>query len=407
MKSHYTACAVISACGHFSHADLKIHWPLDETSGTQVSDASGEGNHGNWLGSSGSVGWQPTGGVDGGAVTFSGANSDSFVTSNFSSVSGTPFTMSVWVKTTSTANDTLVYLGNGSTGSSYNTLKIQGGSARVVIRNTSEIQASGPSVRNGEWHHVVGVYNGTDSRELYLDGNLVNSSSTDVDDVTLTRVGIGGLTRSNPVAPVDLFTGDLDEVAIWDRAFNEDDVVALNGLISLEAGNSADLEAFMTGFDSQNIVSVRGVDWEYVTGLSGGIGTTGGTVSGGDASIVLNGSGHGMRMVGAAAPKIISFTADHDAIVSGVPVTLNWQIFNANTATISGVGTVDANSGSVVVSPTTTTTYTLNALNDDGSDQAAITVTVASGSVDPSIGCLLYTSPSPRDGLLSRMPSSA
>ena len=27
--------------------------------------------------------------------------------------------------------------------------------------------------------------------------------------------------------------------------------------------------------------------------------------------------------------------------------------------------------------------------------------------VEPSKGCLLYTSPSPRDGLLSRMPSSA
>ena len=29
------------------------------------------------------------------------------------------------------------------------------------------------------------------------------------------------------------------------------------------------------------------------------------------------------------------------------------------------------------------------------------------GSVAPFVGCLLYTSPSPRDGLLSRMPSSA
>ena len=27
--------------------------------------------------------------------------------------------------------------------------------------------------------------------------------------------------------------------------------------------------------------------------------------------------------------------------------------------------------------------------------------------INPLIGCLLYTSPSPRDGLLSRMPSSA
>ena len=29
------------------------------------------------------------------------------------------------------------------------------------------------------------------------------------------------------------------------------------------------------------------------------------------------------------------------------------------------------------------------------------------GSVTDTLGCLLYTSPSPRDGLLSRMPSSA
>ena len=31
----------------------------------------------------------------------------------------------------------------------------------------------------------------------------------------------------------------------------------------------------------------------------------------------------------------------------------------------------------------------------------------AAGKVLASQGCLLYTSPSPRDGLLSRMPSSA
>ena len=32
---------------------------------------------------------------------------------------------------------------------------------------------------------------------------------------------------------------------------------------------------------------------------------------------------------------------------------------------------------------------------------------IASGILKLSTGCLLYTSPSPRDGLLSRMPSSA
>ena len=32
---------------------------------------------------------------------------------------------------------------------------------------------------------------------------------------------------------------------------------------------------------------------------------------------------------------------------------------------------------------------------------------MAEGNYDRVISCLLYTSPSPRDGLLSRMPSSA
>ncbi|MEN8693630.1 MAG: CotH kinase family protein [Akkermansiaceae bacterium] len=341
--------------------------------------------------------WQPTGGIDGGAVSFSGANGDSFVTSDFSSISGTPFTMSVWVKTTSTANDTMVYLGNGSTGNSYNTLKIQGGSARAVIRNTSEIQATGPSVRNGEWHHVVGVYNGTDSRELYVDGKPVNSSTIDVDDVTLTRFGIGALTRSTPLAPVDLFTGDLDEVALWDRAFNEDDVVALNGLVHLGAGNSANLEAFMAAFDSQSTVTVRGVDWEYVTEIPGEIGTASGSVSGGDAAIVLTSSGEGMRMVGAADPIVSSFTADHSSIVPGVPVTLTWQIFNADNASISQLGAINEQAGTLVVNPTTTTTYTLYALNSEGSDQASVTVTVANTTADPRISEFLAKND---DGLL-------
>ncbi|MDB4588199.1 chitobiase/beta-hexosaminidase C-terminal domain-containing protein, partial [bacterium] len=386
MKASLTAIAAALACTHFLWADLKVHWPLDESSGALASDSSGEGNDGIWLGSSGSVGWQPTGGIDGGAVSFSGSNRDSFITSSFDSVSGTPFTMSVWVKTTSIANDTMIYLGDAATGNSYNTLKIQGGSARVVVRNTSETQATGPSVRNGQWRHVLGVYNGTDDREIYVDGSLANSNFTDVSDVTLTRFGIGGLTRSTPAAPVDLFTGELDEVALWDRAFDAGDVAALHGLVTLGAGNSADLEAFMVAFSAQSTVGVRGVDWEYVTGLSGGVGTMAGSVSGGDASIVLGGSGQGMRMVGAAAPMITSFTADHEAIASGVPVTLSWQIFNADSATISGVGSVDESGGSVVVSPTTTTTYTLNGLNGDGSDSSAVTITVTGATVDPEIG---------------------
>ena len=47
-------------------------------------------------------------------------------------------------------------------------------------------------------------------------------------------------------------------------------------------------------------------------------------------------------------------------------------------------------------------------IHDAESDTAAASMDVAIGAgSDPRDRCLLYTSPSPRDGLLSRMPSSA
>ena len=45
---------------------------------------------------------------------------------------------------------------------------------------------------------------------------------------------------------------------------------------------------------------------------------------------------------------------------------------------------------------------TILVANDDGTNAADCTLEVSNDN-----GCLLYTSPSPRDGLLSRMPSSA
>ena len=44
---------------------------------------------------------------------------------------------------------------------------------------------------------------------------------------------------------------------------------------------------------------------------------------------------------------------------------------------------------------------------EEGSGDPADTLTVAFGRFNPPTVCLLYTSPSPRDATLSRMPSSA
>ena len=51
--------------------------------------------------------------------------------------------------------------------------------------------------------------------------------------------------------------------------------------------------------------------------------------------------------------------------------------------------------------------FVLSNLVNAGYLKIAVLTQYKSHSLDRHISCLLYTSPSPRDGLLSRMPSSA
>ena len=75
-------------------------------------------------------------------------------------------------------------------------------------------------------------------------------------------------------------------------------------------------------------------------------------------------------------PTIDSFIATPGTITSGESSTLSWSVSDATTVNIDqGIGDV-ALTGSWELSPTTTTTYTLTATNDDGSVTATAQVVV-------------------------------
>jgi hypothetical protein len=80
-------------------------------------------------------------------------------------------------------------------------------------------------------------------------------------------------------------------------------------------------------------------------------------------------------------PQIIRFEATPTNIMSGESSTLSWTTQNAQTVTISGVPGNQPASGSVVVSPTQTTTYTLTASSNGVSVTAPVTVTVGNGQL--------------------------
>lgn len=87
--------------------------------------------------------------------------------------------------------------------------------------------SAGPNINDGIWHHACVTYDGVNVR-LYKDG-------IEIPESPLATGGATPATSTNPLVIGDnsfftthlYFTGDLDEVYIWDEAISEAEVIAL------------------------------------------------------------------------------------------------------------------------------------------------------------------------------------
>jgi hypothetical protein len=96
----------------------------------------------------------------------------------------------------------------------------------------------------------------------------------------------------------------------------------------------------------------------------------------------------------ASAPLIVNFTANPSTINAGQSSTLSWQVTNADTVTITTLGTV-ALTGSQGVTPATTTTYTLIATHGTQTATANATVTVNSVVTTGGLPVIVSFAPNP------------
>ena len=315
--------AVTLTAATAAHAAPIIHWKLDESTGTTAADSAAAGGAQNGTSGNAAPQWQPAGGIIGGALRMT-PTAQADVDENVSFTSGTgaannivpsyPFTLGSWVQTTSnsTLRETFIFFGNQTQGAEYaQTSKEPSNSATnpnravAAARNTTFIGAAGgPAVNDGQWHHVVGVYDSATSRTLYVDGQSVATSTTSVLLPNLTRFSAGALMRSTPT---DSFTGLLDDVAVWDESLSPVRVGLLNGLgrfsgVALDDPSVPQVELV---FNTQSGSAQSGpYAWQYATGLPAGpVGATG--TIGSDPYIVLDAGGNGVRGVipepGAAA----------------------------------------------------------------------------------------------------------
>ena len=93
---------------------------------------------------------------------------------------------------------------------------------------------------------------------------------------------------------------------------------------------------------------------------------------------------------------IDTFTRNPTTIESGNSSLLSWTTSNATAVTLDG-STVSAD-GTMSVSPTVTTTYTLRATGEGGPVTATVTVTVTAVSTDPEVVSLTASSTTIQSG---------
>lgn len=82
-----------------------------------------------------------------------------------------------------------------------------------------------------------------------------------------------------------------------------------------------------------------------------------------------------------AQVRILRFQANPNVVDAGQSSTLTWQVENAQSVEIVGVGPVNNTSGSTQVTPQNTTTYTLVARNQNGEVRESATVTVRQADI--------------------------
>jgi Concanavalin A-like lectin/glucanases superfamily len=223
------ACAFATAAAPAAAATpgLVGHWPLSEGAGTTVADSSGFGAQGTM---SGGVSWLVT--PHGTALAFDGGTGIVQIPDAPQLEPSPAVTVSAWIARGGSPGDFRYVLSKGATGciaAAYGLYSGPNGGLEFYVshnRGTQYAQSpdAGPGVWDGNWHLVVGTFDGSTVR-LYVDGTEVGSG-------TPFSGGLGyGLFSSNSLYIGDYagcqrknFLGAIADVQIWNRALGAGEV---------------------------------------------------------------------------------------------------------------------------------------------------------------------------------------
>jgi hypothetical protein len=197
-------------------------WDLNEGTGTIAHNdfilSSGDGALG------GGVSW--TAGIFQSGLSFNGVDGKVDVRDS-PSLEGSNVTVSAWVKAYGSPGDYRYIVakgGNGCCTGSYGLYTgANGGLKFYVATSLTTFVASpdaGTTIWDGEWHNVVGTFDGSSVR-VYVDGQPVGSGSPDNSPIQYNLpTGSDLVIGDYPWCPGLDFNGDIDEVKVFNRALS-------------------------------------------------------------------------------------------------------------------------------------------------------------------------------------------
>jgi len=216
-----------SVLGTAELAGLVGWWKLDETSGRDVADSSGNGNNGKIL--SGEPRWQTSGGKIKGALLLDGKG-DYVHLGNESNFDFTgEVTVAAWIKVNRFDREWQAIVTKGD--SAWRLQRHQDTAAIEFACTGLQIPSSSPygglygnkAVNDGKWHHVAGIYDG-EKMYIYIDGVVdVSQPASGAIATNDHPVFIG----ENVEIPERFWNGLIDDVRVYNYALSEGQVTAL------------------------------------------------------------------------------------------------------------------------------------------------------------------------------------
>jgi hypothetical protein len=218
---------VVAAPASAGASPLAGWWPFYEGNGTLAHDATF--NHDNGT-ASGAFHW--TGGYFGPAISIDGASGQVRVPDNPVLEPANAVSVTAFVKASGSPGPVRYIVAKGGSGcdaASYGLYTgLNGGVTFYVSHNGGLSFTRSPAASNaiwdGDWHFVVGTYDGSSVR-LYVDGTQVGTGSADSGPIGYGLSSDNDLYVGHYPSCGDLgFAGSIDEPTVWSRALSPSEV---------------------------------------------------------------------------------------------------------------------------------------------------------------------------------------